>query len=114
MTPAERLTKRPEDVTCATCRGYLPIVAPHSEAPRGPEPVAWRCQHGHYASKQQDGDGVCTWQPLYATPPEAVGEACRKCRGAGYLLADTPGVKYLRLTCDACHGTGKAGGEGAR
>ena len=85
----------------------LEALEPTREAPRGPEPVAWRCQHGHYASKQQDGDGVCTWQPLYATPPEAVGEACRKCRGAGYLLADTPGVKYLRLTCDACHGTGR-------
>lgn len=38
------------------------------------------------------------------------GEACPKCRGAGYLLADTPGVKYLQLTCDACHGSGRSGG----
>jgi hypothetical protein len=28
QVPPERLTKRPEDVTCATCRGYLPLVAP--------------------------------------------------------------------------------------
>ena len=62
--PVERLTKRPEDVTCATCRGYLPIVAPHSEAPRGQEPVA--CDSCH-------GTGKYTIEPY----------ACPTCHGTG-------------------------------